>query len=243
MTISSAGAASALAEPAPLRPIEPPHGSLATVHDSAWTVEMAAGIRIFAVDSRPLLRSGLAGIARRAFGTGALPLTDLERAATAVRFLDAEPRALLLGLRSGDDPAALLAQARRISPTVLFVFDRTDPALIRAALAAGADGCMLIERAGVEELRGALEAAEAGVPAIPAELPPLGGRPGGRPLITERCLEVLQALAEGLHDDEIAARLGISVSSVRKHLATAQLRLEARTRTQTVARAARDGLL
>ena len=61
--------------------------------------------------------------------------------------------------------------------------------------------------------------------------------------VTERSLEVLGSLADGLHDHEIAIRLGISTSSVRKHIASAQTRLGARTRTQAVATAAREGLL
>jgi DNA-binding NarL/FixJ family response regulator len=63
------------------------------------------------------------------------------------------------------------------------------------------------------------------------------------PMITARSLEVLRSLAEGLHDDEIAERLGISTSSVRKHICGAQERLRARTRTQAVAMAARWGFL
>jgi DNA-binding CsgD family transcriptional regulator len=54
---------------------------------------------------------------------------------------------------------------------------------------------------------------------------------------------VLRSLADGLHDEEIGDRLGISTSSVRKHIAASQQRLEARTRTQLVAIAARSGLL
>jgi DNA-binding CsgD family transcriptional regulator len=53
----------------------------------------------------------------------------------------------------------------------------------------------------------------------------------------------MESLAAGLHDDEVAARLGITVRSVRKHIATAQERLEARTRIQALAIAAREGLI
>jgi DNA-binding NarL/FixJ family response regulator len=72
----------------------------------------------------------------------------------------------------------------------------------------------------------------------------VGRLPPGRPApVTERSLEVLGSLADGLHDREIASRLGISTSAVRKHIASAQARLGARTRTQAVATAARTGLL
>jgi DNA-binding NarL/FixJ family response regulator len=243
MTRSAVSVIPGLGETAPLNHTRPPLAAVRTsTYDPGHTVEAGVSVEFLAVDSRPLLRSGLAGIARRAFGTGSLPFADLQQAAAAARFVDGEPRALLLGLRSGDRPAELLERARRIAPTVILVFDHGDADLIRAALDAGADGYMLVEGATAEELRMTVEAAEAGAPAIPAELETEAlGR--SEPGISERCREVLTALAEGMRDDEIAARLGVTTSSVRKHIANAQQRLQARTRTQAVALAAREGLL
>lgn len=215
--------------------------------------------RVLAVDGRPLVRSGLAGIARRALGGGALAVTDLSQASAARCLTDSDPEALLLGLRTGDDPAVLVAGARRIAPIVICVLGRSDPALVRAALDAEADGYMLNETAEPEALRALLDAIRFGGETIPPELlgrapgPVAGADPargaGGSVapsragFITARCREVLLSLADGLHDHEIADRLGISTSSVRKHVANAQERLEAKTRTQAVARAARAGLL
>jgi DNA-binding NarL/FixJ family response regulator len=205
--------------------------------------------RVFAVDGRPLVRSGLAGIARRAVDGGALALTDLNQASAARCLTESDPEALLLGLRTGDDPAALVADARRIAPIVICVVDRADPAFVRSALDAEADGYLLSERADAESLHSLIDAIRFGGETIPADLlgRASGGTGGGNQVgpgfVTERCREVLLSLADGLHDDEIAERLGISTSSVRKHVANAQERLEAKTRTQAVARAARAGLL
>jgi DNA-binding NarL/FixJ family response regulator len=207
---------------------------------------VAGTARVFAVDGRPLVRSGLAGIARRALGVGALALTDLDQAAAARALTKRDPEALLLGLRGGDDPGALVALARHIAPIVICVLDESDPTLVRAALDAGADGYMVSERADPETLRATFDAVRLGGETVPGDL--RGGiAPGARSTngagITERCREVLLSLADGLHDHEIAERLGISTSSVRKHVANAQERLQARTRTQAVAHAARAGLL
>jgi DNA-binding NarL/FixJ family response regulator len=212
--------------------------------------------RVFAVDRRPLVRSGLAAIARRALGDGALALTDLSQATAARGLTESDPEAVLLGVRGGDDPAALVGAARRIAPIVICVLDRADPPLVRSALAAGADGYILSEQIAPETLRATIEAirggAEPAAPALHGPSPADGGvgggsitgpGTGGPGSITERCREVLLSLADGLHDHEIAERLGISTSSVRKHVANAQERLDARTRTQAVARAARAGLL
>jgi DNA-binding NarL/FixJ family response regulator len=202
---------------------------------------------VFAVDGRPLVRSGLAGIARRALGAGALALTDLGQASAARGLTESDPETLLLGLRAGDDPAALVAAARRIAPIVICVVDRSDPSLVRAALDADADGYLLSDQADPATLRSLIDAVRFGGETVPAALLGRGGRGAasatGGGFVTERCREVLRSLADGLHDHEIAERLGISTSSVRKHVANAQERLESKTRTQAVARAARAGLL
>jgi DNA-binding CsgD family transcriptional regulator len=102
---------------------------------------------------------------------------------------------------------------------------------------------MVLDASDARTMRATVIAAEAGECLVPAELERFRVGPGAPVALTARCLEVLQSLADGLHDDEIAHRLGISTSSVRKHIASAQDRLEARTRTQVVAIVAVDGLV
>jgi DNA-binding NarL/FixJ family response regulator len=198
---------------------------------------------VFAVDGRPLVRSGLAGLARRALGGNAHALSDVDQAVAALALVKSPPRAVLLGVRPGDDPEQLIVEARRIGAPVICVLDTTDGDTIAAALAAGADAYLALDRADPETLDAALTAVEAGERVVAPELAAHAAGAGGARSITARCLEVLQSLAAGLHDDEIAAELGISTSSVRKHIAGAQERLGARTRTQVVAIAAVDGLL
>jgi two-component system response regulator DesR len=159
-----------------------------------------------------------------------------------VRLLGVEPRAVLLGLAPGDDAERLVGEARKLHAPVVCVLDNEAPALVRAALAAGADGYLLLDGADPDSLGTTLARVEAGEYVLPAELESHRAQ-DRRPILTDRCLEVLGALAEGLHDDEIAQRLGISTSSVRKHIASAQDRLAARTRTQVVAIVAGRGLL
>jgi len=98
---------------------------------------------------------------------------------------------------------------------------------------------MVAGEADAATLRRTVEAAEAGEPYIPHELG--AGHEQALSTITARCLEVWAGLSDGLHDHEIASRLGISTSAVRKHISGAQERLQARTRTQVVAMAARNG--
>jgi DNA-binding NarL/FixJ family response regulator len=205
--------------------------------------EQVAERRIFAIDARPLLRAGLAALARQALDCGSQALRDVDQAATAARLTKAAPSAVLLGLAPGDDPARLLAAARRLGAPVVCVLDPEDGALVRSALEAGADGYLVLGEIDAPALRQALAAVEAGEQrALPAALRAQAGALRAS-AVTARGLDVLRSLADGLHDGEIADELGISTSSVRKHIASAQDRLRASTRTQLIAIAARHGLV
>jgi DNA-binding NarL/FixJ family response regulator len=203
-----------------------------------------SAVRVFAVDSRPLVRSGLARLIGCTMACQAEALADLDQAAAALRLVEPAPRALVLGVRTGENPMALVGEARRLGAPVVCVVDCDDAALIGSVLAAGADRCLVLDLVDGETLRAAVAAAAAGLKVIPPELHGSCSHSGHRdPVITVRCLEVLRLLAEGLHDHEIAERLGISTSSVRKHIFSAERRLGARTRTQAVAMAVRWGFL
>jgi LuxR family maltose regulon positive regulatory protein len=69
---------------------------------------------------------------------------------------------------------------------------------------------------------------------------PTHPEPGVPPLLdplTERELEVLHLLVEGASNAAIAARLVVTVGTVKKHVFNACSKLDARNRTQAVARA------
>ncbi len=196
------------------------------------------------VDRRPLMRSGLAQIAAGASDiVCAVGVSDLEGAAAKLQFMSAAPRAIVLGLGRGDDPVEMVDAARALAPAVICIVDRGEPALLRSASLAGADAYLMLDEVGPDSIRDALVALDAGVRVIPAAM--RIGRAGAAPSValTARCREVLEALAAGLRDDEIADRLGITIRSVRKHVTVAQERLEARTRVHALAIAAREGLI
>jgi DNA-binding NarL/FixJ family response regulator len=134
----------------------------------------------------------------------------------------------------------LIAALREAAPEtriVVYTAD-ADQELAREALAAGAVALVLKE-APLADLVRALEAALAGRsyldPAL-ASAPPTSR-------LTQRELDVLELLAEGLQHEEIGRRLGISAETVRTHLRKACDRLGAVTRTQAVATALRLGLI
>jgi DNA-binding NarL/FixJ family response regulator len=114
-----------------------------------------------------------------------------------------------------------------------------DETLAYGVLGAGAVAIVLKE-APLADLVRALEAALAGNSYIdPALAKP--AKPNGN--LTQREIDVLCLLADGLQHEEIGRRLGISSETVRTHLRKASDRLGAATRTQAVATALRLGLI
>jgi DNA-binding NarL/FixJ family response regulator len=135
----------------------------------------------------------------------------------------------------------LVAAIREVTPdTRICVYTADgDEQLAKDVLAAGAVALVLKE-APLADLVRALEAALAGG----SYLDPALARnpvPGGK--LTQREVDVLGLLAEGLQHEEIGRRLGISSETVRTHLRKASDRLGASTRTQAVATALRLGLI
>jgi DNA-binding NarL/FixJ family response regulator len=103
-----------------------------------------------------------------------------------------------------------------------------------------------------DQLAAALQAAAAGLVVLhPAEIPAAfpAAAPASQPLtelpepLTRREREVLQMLAAGLANKEIAARLNISDHTAKFHVAAILGKLGAATRTEAVALGIRRGLV
>ena len=72
---------------------------------------------------------------------------------------------------------------------------------------------------------------------------PSGPPTGDYEALTRREHEVLQLIAQGLPNKTIAAELGISEHTVKFHVGSILAKLEASSRAEAVARAARQGLI
>jgi len=62
------------------------------------------------------------------------------------------------------------------------------------------------------------------------------------PELTDREREVLWLLAQGLSNQEVAGRMGISLQTARNHVSNILARLQVADRTEAVARARAAGL-
>jgi len=159
-------------------------------------------------------------------------LVDLgsERAAAWLRNLGAEP----------------------VPPAIVLLTEEARRPLGAEALRAGVRA-VLPRHASGEEIIAAIEAAAAGLIVIHPDTvgalqpgPSASTRAGvvsARQPLTPREIEVLGMIAEGLGNKIIAARLGISEHTVKFHIASIFVKLNARSRTEAVTIGVRQGLL
>ena len=110
-------------------------------------------------------------------------------------------------------------------------FDVVDAAATRGELHRGAEVVLVAEGSAME-----IDAAERmGLDAVADRSRTV--------LLTAREREVLQLLADGLGNKQIAARLGISTSTVKTHVEELFERLDVASRAEAVAAGVRRGLL
>jgi two-component system, NarL family, response regulator LiaR len=118
------------------------------------------------------------------------------------------------------------------------------------AIRAGALG-YLLKDSGPVELAGAIRQVYSGEPSLhPAiarkvlqELAHPPERPPTAEPLTEREVEVLQAVAHGESNQQIATALGISEATVRKHVSNILSKLHLASRTQVALYALREGFI
>lgn len=151
-----------------------------------------------------------------------------------------------------DDPggAALLATGSLPDDQPLVVLT-DDPSVATRLAARGGRGWSCLPRdVAPEDLDLAVRAAEAGL--VLLDLPIASrvvgpatrtGHGDGMDNLTQRELEVLQLVAQGLPNKGIARALGISENTAKFHVASLTGKLGAASRTEAVTLAARRGLL
>jgi DNA-binding NarL/FixJ family response regulator len=195
--------------------------------------------RCLLADDHPALTSAISAYLSENGFTVVGPVPDGRRAVLLAS--EEKPELALIDYRMPRLAGVELIRAlREASPnTRIAVYTaEADERIAHDVLEAGAVALVLKE-APLADLVRALEAALAGGSYLD---PALAGAVPGKKL-TQRELDVLGLLAEGLQHEEIGRRLGISSETVRTHLRKACDRLGAGTRTQAVATALRLGLI
>jgi DNA-binding NarL/FixJ family response regulator len=161
--------------------------------------------------------------------------------------VETAPDVALVDLRmpklSGLDLIWRLRESSPCTEVIVYTADATDELAVDV-IRAGAAGLVLKE-APLDDILRALQAAVSGRKFVDATLAAralMKPRRGRSPL-SPREEDVLRLLAEGLGNDAIGRRLGISGETVRTHVQKASHRLGASTRTQAVATALRRGMI
>ncbi|MDZ5079135.1 response regulator transcription factor [Nesterenkonia sp. HG001] len=210
------------------------------------------GLSTVLVDDHPVVRAGLRAmlsedprirvVAEAADGKAALDV--VARLVTEGR----GPDLVLMDLQMGEgmDGVAATRQLRRQCPSlpVLILTTYDTEADILAAVEAGASGYMLKDAA-PEDIHRAVHDAAAGLTALaPAVAARLIGRTRGENIsLSTREVELLELLATGLSNQQIARQLFISVATVKTHLVHIYQKLGADNRTAAVRVASERGII
>jgi DNA-binding NarL/FixJ family response regulator len=135
---------------------------------------------------------------------------------------------------------------------VLILSAKDSETLVQEALAAGARGFVLKSEAG-EQLLGAVRSVSEGRPFFSARVADFvvqgylrggGGKvEGAKPGLTARERQVLQLLAEGSGNKQVAATLDISVKTAESHRANLMKKLHAQSLSELVRYAIRNQLV
>ena len=201
-------------------------------------------IRILIADDHLLFRMGL----KTMIGT----VTDMQIVgeansgqATVEAFRQLRPDVTLLDLRmpDGDGMQALrqiLAQDRGARVLILSSYGSEEE--VYAAMRAGAAG-YVIKNVDQQELTDAIRKASAGQNHLAPPLAKLLADREPRPDLTAREHDVLQLIARGLINREIAQVLGTSESTVRNHTIRLFAKLDVSDRTEAAVMAVQKGII
>src|SRR6188472_1648060 len=207
---------------------------------------MARPTTCLAVDDHPTVRQGLGHL----FGD----TPDLELVGEVQRGEDVlaavqrlRPEVVIMDVRlpgiDGISAVKQLAEAAPSAKTVMFSA-YGDKRLLSDAIAAGASGYVM-KGSPPEDLLRAIRTVVTGKPFVDPSLSPalLMSQVGPDAPLSEREREILQLLAEGLHTEEVARRIGLSTETVKSDTKRAILKLEADTRVHAVAIALRKAII
>lgn len=201
-------------------------------------------IGVLIVDDHPVVREGLRAVLElradcRVVGEAA------DGRAGVDAYARLRPDVVIIDLRlpvmSGIDAIAAI-RAMHVDARIIALTSFGGDIGLQRALDAGASG-LLLKGASGEEVVKAVRAVGAGHTFVASDAAEelRGGQDA--PSLTARERDVLSLMAEGLRNQEIAARLGLSLGTVKVHVNRILEKMDAEDRTEAVMTALRRGVI
>jgi len=218
------------------------------------SVDEEETIRVAVADDQRLFTKGLSGLVDMLDGVEVVGVAyDGEEALALCR--EEEPDVVLMDISMPKmDGISATREIRDLLPqtAVIILTAHEDDEHVFEGIKAGAQG-YLLKDSEPEDLSRAIHTVHAGNTIIAPDLAQKmlntfqSGRSGrsqlAPPPLTERELEVIRALAQGMSDRQIAHSLGISEKTVRNHTSNIYRKLHIFDRTQAVIYAVREGVI
>jgi DNA-binding NarL/FixJ family response regulator len=201
-------------------------------------------IRVLCVDDHRLMREGVVRI------VGVQP--DMEVVAEAstgdhavAQFLACRPDVTLMDLQlpvtSGAEATRRIRQLDRSARIIVLTMYHGDEDIHRA-FEAGAMGYVLKDAIS-DDLIHVIREVHAGRRVVTPEIQQALDERARKPTLSLRESQVLELVAEGMRNKEIAAALGISADTVGMHVKNLYTKLDVHDRTADVAKAIRRGII
>ena len=200
--------------------------------------------RVLIVDDHAILRMGLASLLSskkdiEVVGDAANGPEGIRRA------IELKPDVVVMdlmmpGMGGAEATARLLEKAPDAKVLIITTFDTSDG--IDRALKAGARGAIM-KNCDFEELVDALRTVASGGSYIAPDVKRLFSNDPPAITLSPRQREMLQSIARGLSNPDIAKQFGISIYGVKEHIAALFAKIGAANRSEAVAIAMRKNLL
>lgn len=213
---------------------------------------MSETIRILVADDHAIVREGLRALISTEPGLQLVAeASDGVEAVSKTRTL--KPDVILLDmLMPRLDGVGAIAEIKRDSPDakILVLTSFVDDEKVFSAIKSGALG-YLLKDSSPQDLLKAIRSTYAGEaflhPTIASKLirelkQPASDKPKTENPLTEREVEILQFVAQGLTNDEIAEKLVVSERTVRTHVSNILAKLQLANRTKAALYALKEGL-
>ncbi len=207
-------------------------------------MSQSTSIRVLIADDHAIFRQGLATIISR--DPDMVVIAQAENGQQAIDlFREHQPDVTLMDLRMPEVEGveaitAIRAEFKPARIIVLTTYDSDED--IYRGLQAGAKGYLLKETE-PDELLNAIRAIHRGQQYIPPDVGAKLVQRLSNPVLSERELAVLRAMAQGMSNAEIAAALSIGEGTVKSHVNRILSKLDVNDRTQAVIVAVKRGIV